>query len=138
MAQQKQKCILVADDEKNTLETLEFILEANNFNVIGVENGQEALLKILAKKETINPVDLLITDVNMPLLTGIDLINFLHQFKIDIPVLIISNYNHSNIKKQIYEVDRVKCLEKPFEGQELLDAVYEIFNNKSVLKKRKV
>jgi len=54
MSQQKQKSILIADDEKNTLDTLEFILESNNYKVFAVENGQEALLKILTKKETNN------------------------------------------------------------------------------------
>jgi CheY-like chemotaxis protein len=58
-----KKNILIADDEFNMLLTMQFILEVENYSVTTAENGEEALDKIIHRKDTKNPFDLLITDI---------------------------------------------------------------------------
>ena len=75
----ERKHILVADDERNILHGLEFILEAANYKVTTAADGQEAFEQILAAKESYSPIDLLITDIRMPGLTGLQLIDELNR-----------------------------------------------------------
>ncbi len=127
MNQPKQKHILVADDEINTLDTLGFILESANYEVDLVENGKEALIKILSAKDTGRPVDLLITDIRMPVLSGFELINKLRQFTICIPILIITSYDSKDLKEQVRQSGITEYLTKPFGDQELLSTIDNIF-----------
>jgi CheY-like chemotaxis protein len=127
MNQPKQKHILVADDEINTLDTLGFILESANYEVDLVENGKEALIKILSAKDTGHPVDLLITDIRMPVLSGFELINKLRQFTICIPILIITSYDSKDLKEQVQQSGITEYLTKPFGDQELLSTIDNIF-----------
>lgn len=79
--------ILVADDEKNARRMLEILLNQLGFQVSTVANGAEAL-------ETIRKtsVDLLITDLNMPNMNGLELLSILRQEDNDIPVIIVTAY----------------------------------------------
>lgn len=115
--------ILVADDEQNTLLTMQFILEVANYKVTTAENGQEALSKILKAKNNGSPVDLLITDIQMPCLTGLELIDELNRLGIDIPILVITGYGSEEL---VMELTRKGCnqyLGKPIDDEELAKCV---------------
>jgi CheY-like chemotaxis protein len=115
--------ILVADDEQNTLLTMQFILEVANYKVTTAENGQEALGKILKAKDNGSPVDLLITDIQMPCLTGLELIDELNRLGIDIPILVITGYGSEEL---VMELTRKGCnqyLGKPIDDEELAKCV---------------
>ena len=127
MNQLKQKHILVADDEKQTLDTLGFILETANYEVDLVENGREALIKILSSKDTNHPVDLLITDNRMPVLSGLELINQLRQFNICIPILIITSYDSDDLKGHVRQWENIEYLTKPFGDDKFLGTIDNIF-----------
>ena len=58
--------VLIADDETHTRISLTFILESIGYIVTGAADGGEALDKILALRESSNPVDLLVLDIEMP------------------------------------------------------------------------
>ena len=88
------KHILVVDDEKNMIHTLEFILHAQNYRVTTATNGQMALEKILAAKADGDLIDLLITNIWLPGLTGLQLIDKLNRLKVKMPVVIISGYRN--------------------------------------------
>jgi len=126
MNQHKQKHILVADDEKNTLDTLGFVLESANYEVDLAKNGIEALVKIVSVKDSFHPVDLLVTDLNMPVLSGTELIDFLEKFYIDIPILIISSYDNSDLKEQRWKDKIIEFLTKPFGDQEFLAKIHNL------------
>jgi len=123
MNQSKQIFILVADDEKNTLDTLGFILESAHYKVDLVENGKEALIKILSAKDTHNPVDLLITDIRMPVFSGYKLINELQKFNIYIPILIITSYD---LKDHVKRLENIEYITKPFGYYKFLNAIDNI------------
>jgi len=127
MKQPKQKHILVADDEKNTLDTLGFILETANFKVDLVKNGREALKKVLSAKDTNSPVDLLVTDLRMPVMSGSELIDALRRFNIDVPVLIITSYDSYDLKEKARQGGNSDFLTKPFGDQEFLAKIKNLF-----------
>ena len=74
----KQSHILITDDEINLANSLSFILEAAAYQVSIAGHGNEALQKILAAERQ-SAVDLLITDVRMPDLNGIQLVEKLRE-----------------------------------------------------------
>jgi len=115
--------ILVVDDEQNMRNTLAFILETANYHVTTAAEGRSALEEILAAREGDHPVDLLITDMRLPGLTGLQLIDELNYLKIKIPVLVITAYGDRSL---LLELERTGCadyLDKPFDYKELVRRV---------------
>lgn len=89
-----KKNILIVDDHLVVREGLKLILETNeSFKVIGeAVNGQEALELL---KE--NKVDVILLDLNMPVMSGLETIQHLNQKQIDIPVIILTTYNEDEL-----------------------------------------
>ena len=115
--------ILVVDDEQNMRNTLAFILETANYHVTTAAEGRSALDQILAAREGDRPVGLLITDMRLPGLTGLQLIDELNYLKIKIPVLVITAYGDRSL---LLELERTGCadyLDKPFDYKELVRRV---------------
>jgi len=127
----KQKYIIVADDEKNTLETLGFILESAKYKVDLVKNGREALVKILAAKNSRFPVELVVTDVRMPVMSGSEFINELRKYNIKIPVLIITSYDDFDLKERMLQGESIEYLIKPFGDHEFLEKIGKLLKNNS-------
>ena len=121
-----KKHILVADDEYNTLLTMQFILEVADYRVTTAEDGREALDKILKAREGGNPFDLLITDIQMPGLTGLELLDELSRLKINIPLLAITGYGNRELVTELIERGCDKCLDKPIDDEELVKCVAEL------------
>ena len=115
--------ILVADDEQNTLLTMQFILEVAGYRVTTAKNGQEALSKIVEVDKGDAPIDLLITDVQMPHLTGLELMDELNRLDIHIPLLVITGYRTKKLIAELMERGCSRWLDKPIDDQELLQCV---------------
>ena len=82
--------VLIVDDHLVVREGLKLILETNNkFQVIGeADNGKKAL-EIIKK---VKP-DVILMDLNMPVLNGLDTIKKLNEQKVNIPIIILTTYN---------------------------------------------
>ena len=115
--------ILVVDDEQNMLNTLAFILEAANYRVTTATEGREALEEMLAARERGRPIDLLITDIRLPGLTGLQLIDELNYLKIKIPVLVITAYGDRSMFLELMRTGCADYLDKPFDYKELVKRV---------------
>ena len=115
--------ILVVDDEQNMLNTLAFILETANYQVTTAAAGREALEEILAAQESDRPIDLLITDIRLPGLTGLQLIDELNYLKIKIPVLVITAYGDRSLFLELMRAGCAGYLDKPFDYKELVKRV---------------
>lgn len=121
-----KRTILVVDDEMEIRESLATILTACNYHVITAENGYEGL-KSYKKK----PADLVITDILMPRMEGIE---FIHKLKTENPhqkVLVMSG--GGNLKFDYLNEARLMgadvILNKPFEKDELLETIRNIFDD---------
>ncbi len=82
--------VLIVDDHLVVREGLKLILETNNkFQVIGeAENGIQALDILKVKKP-----DVILMDLNMPVLNGLDTITKLNELRVNIPIIILTTYN---------------------------------------------
>ena len=115
--------ILVVDDEQNMRNTLTFILETASYQVTTAAEGRAALEGILAARESDRPVDLLITDIRLPGLTGLQLIDELNYLKIKIPVLVITAYGDRSLLLELMRTGCADYLDKPFDYKELVRRV---------------
>jgi two-component system, NarL family, response regulator YdfI len=86
--------VLIVDDHLVVREGLKLMIETNDmFRVIGeAENGEIALHLI----EELSP-DVILMDLNMPILSGLDTIKKLNERNISIPVIILTTYNEDNL-----------------------------------------
>ncbi len=116
--------ILVADDELNMLRSLEFILEVGGYKVTGVKNGQEALDKILNANNSESPIELVITDIQMPGLNGLELIDELFRLRIDIPVFVITAYGSRDLTRTLRNKGNIEYIDKPIDDEDLLKRIH--------------
>lgn len=115
--------ILVVDDEQNMRNSLAFILETANYQVTTAAEGRGALEEIMAARENGEPVNLLITDIRLPGLTGLQLIDELNYLKIKIPVLVITAYGNRSLSLELIRIGCADYLDKPFDYRELVKRV---------------
>src|SRR5512137_987285 len=79
--------ILIVDDEKNYLFVLEELLSSEGYEVIAVDNSMEALEHIG------NPdLDLVITDMKMPGISGMELLEEIKKINFELPVIVMTAY----------------------------------------------
>ncbi|MBU1355565.1 MAG: response regulator [Candidatus Edwardsbacteria bacterium] len=83
------KKILVADDEANIRLLLEEVLGEEGYQVTTAATGREALRKILKEE-----FDLLIFDIKMPEMNGLEVVEKIRELKKNTPVIICSAYKH--------------------------------------------
>ena len=79
--------VMVIDDEKDFLYTMEYWLKSKGYNVFTASNGLEAIE--LIKKETL---DIIFLDMHMPVMDGVQTLKNIRQLNKDIPVIVITAY----------------------------------------------
>ena len=116
------KTVLIADDEVDIVETLAFMLEACDLNVITANNGEEALS--LAKEK--HP-DLILLDVMMPKINGYKvcrLLKFDKQYN-SIPILMLTARSQDEDRAIGEETGADEYITKPFDIEEVVEKVKE-------------
>jgi diguanylate cyclase (GGDEF)-like protein len=128
--------VLVVDDSSTMRKYLKRFLQKIAFNVYEANNGQEAL-NIVEKED----IDLVITDLNMPLMDGEELlINLREKFSMsDLPVIILSSNNQNQKFIKTLKLGANDFLQKPFMKEELIlrvNNLLEIYENMKSIKKQ--
>ncbi len=113
----KQK-ILVVDDERVVREGCRRILEAEGFDVFLADSGG------IAMEIVSNPgVDLVLADLKMPGIGGMDLLFWLQKNHPSVPAIVITGLSDDGIQTKCEEAGAFKLLAKPFMSKEVLSAV---------------
>jgi CheY-like chemotaxis protein len=115
--------VLVVDDEKNTRLALSLIFRKSGFTVTAAADGLEALKKTEELLRGRLPLMLLVIDLQMPGLTGLELVEELEKRNVCLPILFISGYRENGLVERLARKGCVDYLEKPFEPAELIDRV---------------
>ena len=115
--------ILVADDEAHILHVLSMKLRNAGFEVLTAADGEEAL-----ELATIERPDLVITDYQMPVMSGVEFCRELHandQTR-DIPAIMLTARGFDIEPKEMVEAGIAAVLAKPFSPREILAKVNEL------------
>ncbi len=107
--------ILIVEDEARIRAFLARAFEAEGFGVDVVADGELGLSRALA-----GPYDLVILDLMLPGLSGLDALRELHREKADLPVMILSARSDLPTKLRGFELGAVDYVAKPFSLDELL------------------
>jgi len=115
--------ILICEDEEILLTALEFRLRKLGYEVVLAKDGKEALQLIPQKKP-----DLIIADVQMPHVTGLELIEEVRKgMQSDLPIIIISALEHDEFVLKALELGANDFVTKPFKPAELVLRVQRVF-----------
>ncbi len=121
---QGTETILVVEDDKMVSEYLKQVLEMSGFQVLVAQNGMEAH-KICM--HTLKPLHLLMTDVVMPKMNGIELAKMVSRFHPNMKILIMSGY-----QEQIQDTRTLHpswaFIRKPFRVEELLKKIRDLLD----------
>ena len=109
------KNILVADDDDEIRELLEFDLRQSGYNIDTASNGEEALEKAFSKY-----YDLILLDVMMPKMNGFDVCKNIRKAKNPVPILLLTAKGTITDKTVGFECGADDYLVKPFDIQEVL------------------
>jgi signal transduction histidine kinase/HAMP domain-containing protein/ActR/RegA family two-component response regulator len=118
--------VVVVDDERTTVEFIREVLEGLGYRALGFDESPRALAAFLRDP---SGVDLVITDLRMPALSGVDLAERLHRERPDLPILLCSG-NTEGLDAAAAAAHGIGAiLEKPFTVQELAGAVRELLRS---------
>ena len=112
--------ILVVDDEEVLLDLLQTILTAYGYRVLSANNGQKAV-QILEQQDS--PIHLLITDLAMPIMNGVELMEHVRQLSPETRILATSGYRWPG------QTEDAAFLPKPFTCVELLQKVRDVLGD---------
>jgi CheY-like chemotaxis protein len=115
------KTVLVVDDHDTTRLTIARMLEAGGFVVEQASSALEALSHLAVHGDAI---DMVLSDVTMPGMSGIDLSYQIRELYPDIPVAIVSG-DVSELERSIIGRADVPFIKKPFHAESLFSAVRE-------------
>ncbi len=121
MAMAKGK-ILVVDDEADLRDVIKLQLEQRGLNVLEAVDGQNAI-DILKSGDNMVNVGLILCDIRMPKVNGVECIRFLREQAPGIPVVVITGYPDSGLATDLMEKGVKEYLVKPVEKEKLLAVV---------------
>ena len=118
--------ILIVDDHQMFLDGLKTLLsKEKNLNIAAEANNGNEALEILAKI----PVDLVITDINMPVMSGTELTKQIKKVYPKIKVLVLTMYNDREIIHEIVMTEAEGYILKNSNKKELLNAINRIIDH---------
>ncbi len=117
------KRILLAEDEVQTRRSIAIVLENAGYSVHEVVNGFDAADCLINSMADMNRFDLLLTDIVMPEMSGLELVNMIKQRQISLPIVIISGYGDRRMRLQLVGLGYSHFLDKPFEPEVLLQSI---------------
>jgi len=124
------KKVLIVDDEIHIVHVVAIKLRNNGYEVISADNGAEAFDLALKEKP-----DIIVTDFQMPVMTGMELVEKLrqHQETRDIPVIMLTARSFAIPQEQQENLQISGCLSKPFSPKELLGNIEDILYEKELV-----
>jgi two-component system cell cycle sensor histidine kinase/response regulator CckA len=120
--------ILLAEDEPAVRQFTCHLLEEGGYCVTAVENGVEAFEQM---RESVEKYDLLVTDVAMPRMGGVELAQRCTELDPNFSVVFVSAYTDPELAKEGLRIAQSSWLKKPFAPEELLDRVRQLLDAKT-------
>ncbi len=110
--------VLVVDDKEMLRDSVAVTLQRAGFTVIGAADAQSALATISSRRP-----DCVVTDLKMPGMTGLELIEKIRQVDDELPIVLMTAFGTIETAVKAMKIGAFDYITKPFEGDELLVAV---------------
>jgi len=122
--------ILIVDDDPNAIKATSAILKKNSFSEIETETDSR---KVLDKMST-GLINVVLLDLSMPYLNGVDLLPHLHQSYPLVPVIVITSNKDIKQAVECMKLGAADFLLKPVEGELLVTALHKVLERKELSK----
>ena len=117
--------ILLVENESALMDLMRRFLESSGYSLLGAGDGDEALALAMAHP---GPIDLLVTDVVMPGMGGVELWEKLRELRPGLPVLFLSGWASDAVVRHRILEGEVPFVQKPFTADQLGRKVHELLN----------
>jgi two-component system, NtrC family, nitrogen regulation response regulator NtrX len=124
--------ILIVDDEAAIRRSIRDILEFEKYEVVEASNGMEALVKVKQKA-----FDVIILDIKMPQMDGMEALGRLQVIAPDVPVIMISGHGDIDTALEAVRKGAFDYLGKPFDARRLLITVRNALDKSSLVTETK-
>jgi len=125
--------ILVVDDDKNTRRYIEAVLTAENYTVLTVTNGEEAM-EVMDKEH----IDLVVLDIMMPKMDGYEFTKTLRDSNNNLPILMISAKQLPQDKRKGFLVGTDDYMTKPFDAEEMILRIKALLRRAQIANEQKI
>jgi len=117
------KTILSVDDSASALQMIKLTLVGAGYQVVQACNGADGLAKARA-----NPIDMVLTDLNMPVMDGFGLIRELRKLPAfrGLPIIFLTTESDAGMKQQAKAAGATGWITKPFQQEQLLAVVRKV------------
>lgn len=116
--------ILIVDDEPGIRTMVQFELSQSGHTILTADSGATAL-EVLKTKT----VDLILTDMRMPQMDGLDLVVQVRKSHPALPIILMTGFVEDRVKK-VQEYNLADMLHKPFTIDQLAESVEKVLKNK--------
>jgi len=123
-----KKKILIVEDDEAMRALLKDLLDGEGFHTESVSNGFDALQKIIEAS-----FDLIITDIQMPRLTGLDILPRIKKLQPQTPVIVITAFGSDELYRRSLEKGATGYLEKPIHIHQLRTLIHKMISSKEKL-----
>jgi two-component system NtrC family response regulator len=125
--------ILIVDDEKNYLVVLEALLGPEGYEIITVDKSSEAL-RLLREAD----LDLIITDMKMPGLSGMELLEECNKINPELPVIMITAYGTIEMAVEAMKKNAYDYITKPFQNEQIKLTVKKALEKYRLIKQNRL
>jgi len=125
--------ILIVDDEKNYLVVLEALLSPEGYEIVLSDNAPEAL-----RTAREGDIDLIITDMKMPGMNGMELLEECKKINPDIPVIMMTAYGTIEMAVEAMKRQAYDYITKPFQNEELKLTIKKALENYRLIRENRL
>lgn len=121
----ENKTILIAEDEESNIKMITMLLQKTNINIIHVKNGKDAIVKC----KELDHIDLVLLDIKMPKLNGLDATKEIRQFNKELPIIAFTAYAMPSNQDKAYKAGCTDFIAKPIKTEKLLQKLDHYLKN---------
>ena len=117
------KTILSVDDSASVLQMVKLTLTGGGYNVVQATNGADGLAKVRS-----GGIDMVLTDLNMPVMNGISMIREMRKLPqcTGLPIIFLTTESAANMKQEAKAAGATGWITKPFQQDQLLTVVRKV------------
>ena len=123
--------IMVVDDEPDIRKVVRMTLEKAKYEVLEAEDGEKAI-EILNKGENRMMLDVIICDIRMPNINGVEAISYFLKEYPRVPLIVLTGFPDTDMATSFLRQGVVDYLVKPVEGEKLKEAVAKAMEQRAI------
>lgn len=140
MNQKEAGSILIIDDDPDVLESISLLLNEYGHTIVACNNARDTMDRLQENKLVVsitNLIDLVLTDVKMPGVSGIELLEKIHNLNPDIPVILMTAYADLDIAIEAIKKGAFDFIIKPYKPEQLIYSIEKAIKHHRLVQREK-